>query len=39
MIAELRERLAVSKQPAQNWGEERFSVEKLSDLEVRKEYY
>jgi hypothetical protein len=35
VVAKVRERLAVSKQAAQNSEGERFSLRKLNDLEVR----
>ena len=38
MAAKVRERLAVSKQAAQNFDWERFNLRKLNDLEVRKQY-
>ena len=38
MVAKVRERLAVSKQAAQNFDWERFNLRKLNDLEVRKQY-
>jgi hypothetical protein len=38
VVAKVRERLAVSKQAAQKFDEERFNLKKLSELEVRKQY-
>jgi hypothetical protein len=38
VVAEGRERLAVSKQAAQTFDAERFNLKKLSELEVRKQY-
>ena len=38
MVAEVRERLAVSKQEVQKFDVERFNLRKLDELEVRKEY-
>ena len=38
VVAEVRERLAVSKQEPQEFDVERFNLKKLSDLEVRKQY-
>ena len=38
VIAEVRERLAVSKQAAQRFDEERFNLRKLNELEVMKLY-
>ena len=38
MVANIRERLAVSKQTAQKFGGERFNLRKLNELEVRKQY-
>jgi len=38
MVAEIRERLAVSKQAAQKFDEERLNLRKLNKLEVRKQY-
>ena len=38
MIAKVREILAISKQAAQTFDEERFSLRKLRELEVRKQY-
>ena len=38
MVAKVRERLAVSKQVAQNFDGERFNIMKLNELEVRKQY-
>ena len=37
-VAEVRERLAVSKQAAQNFDGERFNLRKLNELEFRKHY-
>jgi len=37
-VAKVRERLAVSKQAAQRFYEERFNLRKLNELEVRKQY-
>jgi hypothetical protein len=37
VVAKVRERLAVSKQEAQNFDEERYNLRKLRELEVRKE--
>ena len=37
MVAKVRERLAVSKQAAQKYDVERFSIRKLIELEVRKQ--
>jgi hypothetical protein len=39
MAAKVRERLAVSKQAAQKFDVVRFNVRKLSEPEVRKQYY
>jgi hypothetical protein len=36
VVAKFRERLAVSKQAAENFHVERFNLRKLSELEVRK---
>jgi len=36
VVAKVRERLAVSKQVAQEFDVERFNLRKLSELEVRK---
>ena len=38
MVAEVRERLAVSKQAAHKLEGERFNLRKLEDLEVKKQY-
>ena len=38
MVAKVRERLAVSKQAAQKFDEERFNLRELNELEVRKQY-
>jgi hypothetical protein len=38
VAAEVRERLAVSKQAAQKFNVERFNLRKLSQVEVRKQY-
>jgi hypothetical protein len=38
VVAEVRERLAVSKQAAQKFDGERFNLRKLILLEVRKRY-
>ena len=38
VVAKVRERLAVSKQAAQEFGGERFNHRKLNELEVRKQY-
>jgi len=38
VIAVVRERLAVSKQVAQQFDVERFNLRKLSELKVRKQY-
>jgi len=38
VVAKVRERLAVSKQAAQNFDGERFNLRKLNELEVRKSY-
>jgi len=38
LVAKVRERLAVSKQAAQRFDEERFNLSKLNELEVRKQY-
>jgi hypothetical protein len=38
VVAEVRESLAVSKQAAQKFDEERFNLRKLSELEIRKQY-
>jgi len=36
VVARVRVRLAVSKQPAQNLEGDRFNLRKLNELEVRK---
>ena len=36
VVEKLRERLAISKQAAENFHVERFNLRKLSELEVRK---
>ena len=38
MVAEVRERLEISNQAAQNFDGERFNLRKLNELEVRKQY-
>jgi len=38
VVSKVRERLAVSKQPAQKFDGERFKLRKLNELEVRKQY-
>jgi hypothetical protein len=38
VVAEISERLAVSKQAARKFDVERFNLGKLSELEVRKQY-
>jgi len=38
VVSKVRERLAVSKQEAQKFDMERFTLKKLSESEVRKEY-
>jgi hypothetical protein len=38
VVAKVRERLAVSKQAAQNFDAERFNLKQLSELEFRKQY-
>jgi hypothetical protein len=38
VVAKDRERLAVRKQTAQKFGEKRFNLKKLNDLDVRKQY-
>ena len=38
VVAKVRERLAVSKQAAQQLGGERFNLRKRKDLEVKKRY-
>ena len=37
VVAEVRERLTVSKQEAQKFDVQRFNLRKLSELEVRKQ--
>ena len=39
VVAKIRERLAVSKQAVQKSDVERFNLRKLTELEVRKQYY
>ena len=39
MVANVRERLAVSKQAAQKFDGQRFNLRKLIELEVRKQYH
>ena len=39
VVAEVRERLTVSKKASQNFDGERFNLRKLSKLEVRKQYH
>jgi len=39
VVAEVRERLAVSKQVAQQFDVERFNLRKLSELDVGKQYH
>jgi hypothetical protein len=39
VAAEVRERLAVSKQAAQKFDKKRMNLMKLNELEVRKQYY
>ena len=39
VLANVRERLAVSKQVAQKFDVKRFNLRKLNELEVRKEYH
>jgi len=39
VVAKLKERLAVHKQVAQKFVEERFNIRKLNELEVRKQYH
>jgi hypothetical protein len=39
VVAEVRERLAESKQAAQNFDEDRFNLSKLNMLDVRKQYW
>jgi hypothetical protein len=38
MVTEVTERLAISKQAAQNFNGERFNLGKLNELEVGKQY-
>jgi hypothetical protein len=38
VVAEVRERLAVSKQATQKFEVERFNLRKLNELYVRKQY-
>ena len=38
MVANFRERLAVSKEEAQNFDGERFNLRKLNELAVMKQY-
>jgi len=38
VVAKVRERLALNKQPAQNFEGERFNLRKLNELEVREKY-
>ena len=38
MIAQVRERLTVSKQAANKFEVERFNLRKLNELEVKKQY-
>ena len=38
VVSKVRERLAVSKQPAQNFDGESIKLRKLNELEVRKQY-
>jgi hypothetical protein len=38
VVAKVRERLAVSKQEAQNFDRGRFNLGKINELEVRKQY-
>jgi hypothetical protein len=38
MVAKVTEKLAVSKQAARKFDVERFSLRKLTELEVRKHY-
>ena len=38
MVAKFRERLAVSKQGAHKFGEERFNLSKINELKVMKHY-
>ena len=39
MVAEVRERFAVSKQAVQKFDWERFNLRKLNELEIRKLYH
>jgi len=39
LVVKVRERMAVSKQEAQKFDEERFNLRKLNELEVRKQYH
>jgi hypothetical protein len=39
VVAEVRERLAVSKQAAQKFDWEKFNLRKLNELEIRKQYH
>ena len=39
VVAKVREKLVVSKQEAQHFGMERFSLRKLHELEVTKQYH
>jgi hypothetical protein len=38
VVANVRERLAISKQAAQKFDGERFNLGKLNEIEVRKQY-
>jgi len=38
VVAEFRERLAISKQAAQRFDVERLKIRKLNELKVRKQY-
>ena len=38
MVAEVRERLAVSKQETQKFDMDRFNLRRISELEVRKQF-
>jgi hypothetical protein len=38
VVAKVRERLSVSKQPVQKFNIERFNIKKLNDLVVKEEY-
>ena len=38
MVAQVRERLTVSKQAAKKFEEERFNLRKLYELEIKKQY-